>query len=88
MPPENRVVLRPSEREAALKAEILRLQAQHRAFVDGLTDALNSHGVPAMPSWREAIDYLARHGGSAPRPFCPACDLNVNACTCDLGDPA
>ena len=31
-------------------------------FRDGLTEALNAHGVPAM-GWREAIDYLARRGG-------------------------
>jgi hypothetical protein len=34
-------------------------------FRDGLTEALNAHGVPAMPSWREAIDWLAAHGGQS-----------------------
>jgi hypothetical protein len=34
-----------------------------REFQEGLTKALNEHGVPAMPSWREAIDWLAAHGG-------------------------
>jgi hypothetical protein len=37
---------------------------EHRAFVAGLTEALDAHGVPAMgKSWREAIDWLAAHGG-------------------------
>lgn len=39
---------------------------EHRAFVDALTQALNDHGVPAMPSWREAIDWLAANGGGRP----------------------
>lgn len=45
-------------------AEVERLRTEYRAFVDGLTEALNAHGVPAMPSWREAIDYLAANGSS------------------------
>lgn len=32
-------------------------------FRAGLTAALDAHGVPAMPSWREAIDWLAANGG-------------------------
>jgi hypothetical protein len=32
-------------------------------FQEGLTRALNEHGVPAMPSWQAAIDWLAEHGG-------------------------
>jgi hypothetical protein len=50
-----------------LRAENERLQEEHREFVDGLTGALNAHGVPAMPSWREAIDYLALHGADSDR---------------------
>lgn len=33
-------------------------------FQEGLTSALNRHGVPAMPSWDAAIDWLAEHGPS------------------------
>jgi hypothetical protein len=33
-------------------------------FQEGLTRALNRHGVPAMPSWDAAIDWLAEHGRS------------------------
>jgi hypothetical protein len=36
-----------------------------REFQDELTKALNAHGVPAMPSWQDAIDYLATHGGGS-----------------------
>jgi hypothetical protein len=36
-------------------------------FRDGLTRALNRHGVPAMPSWDAAIDWLAEHGSSSGR---------------------
>jgi hypothetical protein len=36
---------------------------ERREFVEGLTRALSDHGVPAMPSWREAIDWLAANGG-------------------------
>ena len=33
---------------------------EHYAFVEDLTIALMEHDVPAMPTWREAIDWLAR----------------------------
>lgn len=46
------------------EAELERVRVEHREFVDGLTAALQAHGVPAMPSWRDAIDYLARNGGA------------------------
>jgi len=36
-------------------------------FQEGLTRALNRHGVPAMPSWDAAIDWLAEHGGRSPQ---------------------
>jgi hypothetical protein len=39
---------------AALEAA----EAKYREFVDGLTEALNDAGVPAMPSWPDAIEYL------------------------------
>jgi hypothetical protein len=45
-------------------AEQLRAAVEeHHAFVEALTQALNAHGVPAMPSWPEAIDWLAANGG-------------------------
>jgi hypothetical protein len=47
-----------------LRAENEQLKVEHREFVDGLTEALNAHGVPAMPSWRDAIDWLASCGAS------------------------
>lgn len=54
---------RKAERIVALLPDYLGAVEEHRAFVAALTEALTAHGVPAMPSWREAIDYLARHGG-------------------------
>ena len=45
-----------------VRAERDRYRDEYRAFVEGLTQALNEHGVPAMPSWREAIDWLAANG--------------------------
>jgi len=48
-----------------LDAALLEAQTQrdvHRRFQEGLTAALNAYGVPAMPSWRAAIDYLAENG--------------------------
>lgn len=51
-------------RELDARREIERLRAEHQEFVEQLTEALAAHGVPAMPSWREAIDYLATRGGT------------------------
>jgi hypothetical protein len=48
------LVAQAFERERAARAE-------HRAFVEGLTKALDAHGVPSMP-WPDAIDWLAAHG--------------------------
>lgn len=47
--------------DALLEAQTARYTLD--GFRDGLTKALNDHGVPAMPSWPAAIDYLAEHGG-------------------------
>lgn len=49
------------ERDKAI-AERDAAREEHRAFIDSLTAALNAKGVPAMPSWQAAIDYLAEHG--------------------------
>ncbi len=38
------------------------LETNLNEFRDGLTDALNAHGVPATPSWRAALDWLATNG--------------------------
>jgi hypothetical protein len=51
-----------AERDA-LRQQLRGAVEEHRAFVQALTDALAEHGVLAMPSWREAIDWLAAHGG-------------------------
>lgn len=54
--------LRSQLRGAVERAE--QAERELRGFVDGLTEALNDHGVPAMPSWGDAIDWLAAHGGA------------------------
>src|SRR5690349_1155820 len=36
-----------------------------RLFQAGLTDVLRAYNVPAMPSWSEAIHWLAKHGSDA-----------------------
>lgn len=53
----------------------------HVEFVEALTTKLSSLGVPAMPSWPEAIDYLAEHGGSL-------CSCETAAVCLGSGEPA
>lgn len=55
------VIPEQQQRGAVSRAE--KAERELREFQEGLTKALNAHGVPAMPSWPEAIDYLARHAG-------------------------
>lgn len=47
----------------ALREQLRQATEAHLTFLEGLTEALNAHGVPAMASWREAIDWLAANGG-------------------------
>lgn len=42
-----------------------RAQVAYCEFIDGLTAKLNEAGVPAMPSWPEAIDWLAERADRA-----------------------
>jgi hypothetical protein len=65
-----------------------------------IAEALWNHEQKADPWERQAVDrppvrerYLAKADAVLPvvergpeeRPFCPTCDLGVNACTCELG---
>ncbi len=52
--------MRRERDDALLEAQTQR--DMYRRFQEGLTEALNAHGVPAKPSWRAAIDHLAEHG--------------------------
>lgn len=40
-------------------------EAEYRDFLENLTRALNDAGVPAMPSWPDAIAYLVRQRDEA-----------------------
>jgi hypothetical protein len=53
-------------REAVERAE--EAERALRVFQSGLTDALRVHNVPPMPSWPEAIHWLARNGRSSSEP--------------------
>jgi hypothetical protein len=44
--------------------------ARYAAFIEGLTSKLSAAGVPAMPSWPDAIDWLIER---ARREWCGLC---------------
>ena len=50
-----------AERIRELEAEVAAEKERHAEFVEGLTRSLQRRGVPAMPSWEGALDYLQRH---------------------------
>jgi hypothetical protein len=64
----------------ALREELNLANRRYDDFIEGLTAKLNAAGVPAMPSWSDAIDYLIRERDEVRACLPQMSELEVRLC--------